>query len=76
LIPFPALRLQLAEKHDDPKFALSIIATVAALVAYLQWVTAHQKVVVDLFDRRRKAFELVEAALRPVFREAEYRAMR
>jgi hypothetical protein len=41
------------------------------LIAYLQWVTAHQRVVVDLFDRRKKAFELVEAALRPVFREAE-----
>jgi hypothetical protein len=40
----------------------------------LQWVTAHQKVVVDLFDRRRKAFELVEDALRPVFREAEVSA--
>jgi hypothetical protein len=40
-------------------------------IAYLQWVTAHQKVVVDLFDQRRKAFELVEDALRPVFREAK-----
>jgi|SRR5882762_10454701 len=52
-------------------FGLILIAAIAALIAYLQWVTAHQKVVVDLFDRRRKAFELVEDALRPVFREAE-----
>jgi hypothetical protein len=41
------------------------------VIAYLQWITAHQKVVIDLFDRRRKAFELAEDALRPVFREAE-----
>jgi hypothetical protein len=52
-------------------FALVLVAAIAAFIAYLQWVTAHQKVVVDLFDRRRKAFELVEEALRPVFREAE-----
>jgi hypothetical protein len=52
-------------------FAIVIVAAFAALIAYLQWVTAHQNVVVDLFDRRRKAFELVEDALRPVFREAE-----
>ncbi|MDH2343236.1 hypothetical protein [Bradyrhizobium sp. SSUT77] len=52
-------------------FGLVLIASIAALIAYLQWVTAHQKVVVDLFDRRRKAFELVEAAIRPVFREGE-----
>jgi hypothetical protein len=52
-------------------FGLVVIAAIAAFIAYLQWVTAHQKVVVDLFDRRRKAFELVEDALRPVFREAE-----
>jgi hypothetical protein len=52
-------------------FALVLVAFIAAFIAYLQWVTAHQKVVVDLFDRRRKAFELVEDALRPVFREAE-----
>jgi hypothetical protein len=52
-------------------FALVLIAAIAALIAYLQWVTAHQKVVVDLFDRRRKAFELVEDSLRPVFRDAE-----
>jgi hypothetical protein len=52
-------------------FGLVLIATIAAVIAYLQWVTAHQKVVVDLFDRRRKAFELVEEALRPVFREAK-----
>jgi hypothetical protein len=52
-------------------FAIVLIAAIAALIAYMQWVTAHQKVVVDLFDRRRMAFELVEDALRPVFREGE-----
>lgn len=55
-------------------FGLVVVAAIAAFIAYLQWVTAHQKVVVDLFDRRRKVFELVEEALRPVFREAEVSA--
>lgn len=55
-------------------WALVLVAAVAALIAYLQWVTAHQRVVVDLFDRRRRAFESVEDALRPVFREAEVSA--
>ena len=55
-------------------FAIVVVAVFAALIAYLQWVTAHQKVVVDLFDRRRKAFELVEDALRPVFRDGEVSA--
>lgn len=61
----------MGQKLSTQSYALSLIAAVAALIAYLQWVTAHQKVVVELFDRRRKAFELVEEALRPVFREGE-----
>lgn len=50
---------------------LLALGVVGATIAYLQWVSAHQRVVIDLFDRRRKAFEAVEAALRPIWREGE-----
>jgi hypothetical protein len=46
-----------------------VIGAFAALIAYLQWVTAHQIVVLDLFDRRKKAFDELEKAVAPVFRD-------
>jgi hypothetical protein len=45
-----------------------IIAVFAALIAYLQWVTAHQKIVLELFDKRLGAFQEIQAALIPVMR--------
>jgi len=36
-----------------------LIAALALVVPYLQWRTAHQKVVLDLFDRRFKIYEEV-----------------
>ncbi|QYM72455.1 hypothetical protein K1X45_13390 [Pseudochrobactrum sp. Wa41.01b-1] len=39
------------------------IAAVAGLVAFLQWRTAHQKVMLDLFDRRIQVYEEVNAAV-------------
>jgi hypothetical protein len=39
---------------------IAAIAALAALIAYFQWRTAHQRVVLDLFDRRLQTFELVE----------------
>lgn len=56
------------ELKDAGLIALGLIG---ASIAYLQWVTAHQKMVVDLFDRRRRAFEALEQALRPAWREGE-----
>ena len=35
------------------------IAAVAGLVAFLQWRTAHQKVILDLFDRCLRKFKSV-----------------
>jgi hypothetical protein len=51
-------------------WAIPVIAATAALIAYLQWVTAHQKVVVELFDKRLAAFLAVRDALIPVMRNA------
>jgi hypothetical protein len=45
----------------------AIVATVGAFIAYFQWRTAHQRVVLDLFDRRLQIFEDVEAAVKDVF---------
>ena len=47
---------------------LPAIAAFAALIAYLQWVTAHQKIVLELFDKRLAAFQEIQAALIPIMR--------
>jgi hypothetical protein len=44
------------------------IASFAALIAYLQWVTAHQKIVLELFDKRLAAFQEIQSALLPIMR--------
>jgi hypothetical protein len=41
---------------------LAGIAALGVLIAYSQWRTAHQRVVLDLFDRRLQTFELAERA--------------
>lgn len=40
-------------------------------VAYAQWRTANQKVVVDLFDRRVKVLEALRSAIGQIAREGE-----
>jgi hypothetical protein len=45
---------------------LPAIGAFAALIAYLQWITAHQKIVLELFDKRFAAFQDVQAAIIPV----------
>ena len=47
---------------DLQPWIIAAIASFAALVAYLQWRTAHQRVVLDLFDRRWEILKLVEEA--------------
>lgn len=44
------------------------IAAFAALIAYLQWITAHQKIVLELFEKRLEAFRETQAAIIPVIR--------
>src|SRR5687767_14193406 len=47
---------------------LTIVVTgVGALIGYNQWRTAHQRVVLDLFDRRLEVFEEIEEAVKAVF---------
>lgn len=41
----------------------AITAIFVAAVAYLQWRTAQQKAVLDLFDRRRAIYEIVRKAV-------------
>jgi hypothetical protein len=48
-------------------WVLALIAAIAALIAYLQWITAHQKIVLELFDKRFDAFQKVVSALTPVY---------
>jgi hypothetical protein len=48
-----------------------VIGAFAALIAYLQWVTAHQKIVLELFDKRLAAFRGIQAAITPVFINGE-----
>ncbi len=39
------------------------IALIAVGIAYMQWRTAHQKVILDLFDRRLKVYDEINAAV-------------
>jgi len=43
-------------------WVLAAVAVFGALIAYFQWRTAHQRVVLDLFDRRVRVFELAASA--------------
>lgn len=45
------------------QWTLAAIAALGLLIAYFQWRTAHQRVVLDLFDRRYQTFELAERSL-------------
>ena len=45
-----------------------VIGIIAALIAYFQWVTAHQKIVLELFDKRFAAFRDVQSAIIPILR--------
>lgn len=38
-------------------YLTAFIAAVVALIAFLQWRTAHDKVLLDLFDKRFAAYE-------------------
>lgn len=51
--------------------AAIIVSVVVAGLQYLQWRTANQKVVVDLYDRRLTVYVQLEKAIGPVVREGE-----
>jgi hypothetical protein len=43
------------------------IALLAATIGVLQWRTAHQRAVLDLFDRRMENYDALNAAMQPRF---------
>jgi hypothetical protein len=47
-------------------WALVFVGLVGVLIAYLQWITAHQKIVLELFDKRFEAFQNVSRSLSPL----------
>jgi hypothetical protein len=51
-------------------WVVPVIGAIAALIAYFQWVTAHQKIVLELFDKRFAAFRDVQASIIPILRHA------
>jgi hypothetical protein len=53
-LPFWMLALQ--------AFAVPVIALLAAVIGYVQWRTAQQKVVLDLFDRRMATYTALHCA--------------
>jgi hypothetical protein len=48
-----------------------IIAALALFIAYFQWVTAHQRIVLDLFEKRLRLFNSIELVIAQVLRDAE-----
>jgi hypothetical protein len=46
-----------------PAFIAAVTAIFVAAVGYLQWRTAHQKAVLDLYDRRRAIFDVVASSV-------------
>ena len=47
-----------------------LIAGFGALIAYFQWRTGHQRVVLDLFDRRVAVFRQIEDAAKGMLNTA------
>ena len=52
-------------------FILALIAALGALIAYLQWVTAHQKIVLELFDKRFAALQALLETLGPLYADGK-----
>ncbi|MBB2832304.1 UNVERIFIED_ORG: hypothetical protein GGD51_002433 [Rhizobium esperanzae] len=42
------------------------IAVIAIIIAYMQWRTAHQKTVLDLFDRRMAVYDKLRQSMRMI----------
>src|SRR5262245_57090208 len=47
---------------DLQPWTIAAIAALGALIAYFQWRTAHQRIVLDMFDRRLQVFETAAEA--------------
>jgi hypothetical protein len=60
-IPMWALYLQ--------ALSAPVIALLAAVIGVIQWRTAHQRAVLDLFDRRMQNYDALNAAVAEIMRE-------
>lgn len=49
--------------------ATPAVTLLAIVIAVLQWRTAHQRAVLDLFDRRMQVYEAISAAVSEIMRE-------
>src|SRR6266699_4882257 len=48
-----------------------VIAAIALSIAYFQWVTAHQRIVLDLFEKRTQLFNSIELVIGQVLTDGE-----
>ena len=53
------------------QFLTVLVGAAVATVGYAQWRTANQRVVLDLHEKRTKAFGQIEKAVFIAFREGE-----
>src|SRR5262245_39586452 len=57
---------------DYHGWTLVIVGIVGVAIASFQWITARQKLALDLFDKRYEAFREVVAAISPALRHAKF----
>lgn len=57
-------------------WATTIISGLVFLVTFMQWRTAHTKVLLDLFEKRSEAYNGVVDSMRPAFRDGGLHDMR
>jgi hypothetical protein len=50
-------------------FSTPAIALLALVIGFFQWRTAHQRAVLDLFDRRMQSYDALNAAISEIVRE-------
>lgn len=53
-------------------WVIVLISLIGAVLAWRQWLTAHQKAIIDLYDRRYAHFEAIVKSLVPAWRNAGY----
>lgn len=57
-------------------WATTVISGLVFLVTFMQWRTAHTKVLLDLFEKRNAAYNGVVDSMRPVFRDGTLHEMK
>jgi hypothetical protein len=49
----------------------TVIALIVAVIAFAQWRTAHQRAVLDLFDKRMDVYDALTAVISQIMREGK-----